>query len=268
MRRHDRDRYQTALFAPAARREALFALYAFNYEIARVREAVTQPTLGRIRLEWWREVIAGCYAGGPVRRHPVAAALAAAIRERSLTSSHFDRLIDAREADFAEDPPATLGALEDYAEGTTAPLIALALEILGVTEPSAFAVGRDVAIAFALAGLLRALPFLSARGRLVIPADIVMRAHLNLDERLQPSPALCAAVAEIAARAAGHLQKARAHRRSVPPAALPALLCAIIADRSLRRLQKVGYNPFSEKSTRPDPLQICRLTAAALRRRF
>ena len=57
VRRHDRDRYQTALFAPADRREALFALYAFNYEIARVRESVTQPMLGQIRLQWWREVI-------------------------------------------------------------------------------------------------------------------------------------------------------------------------------------------------------------------
>src|SRR5271155_5910321 len=71
VRRHDRDRYQTALFAPAARREALFALYAFNYEIARVREAVTQPMLGRIGLEWWRENIAAAFGGSAVRRHPV-----------------------------------------------------------------------------------------------------------------------------------------------------------------------------------------------------
>src|ERR671936_425398 len=69
VRRHDRDRFQTALFAPAARREALFALYAFNYEIARVRERVREPILGRIRLEWWRETIAAAYEGGPVRRH-------------------------------------------------------------------------------------------------------------------------------------------------------------------------------------------------------
>ena len=64
IRRHDRDRFQTALFAPAARREALFALYAFNYEIARVREVVTEPMLGRIRLEWWRENIAAAFANG------------------------------------------------------------------------------------------------------------------------------------------------------------------------------------------------------------
>src|SRR5499427_171057 len=97
VRRHDRDRYQTALFAPAARREALFALYAFNYEIARVRETVTQPMLGQIRLQWWREVLDAAYAGAPSRPHPVVIPMTAAIRDFGLTRGHFDRLIDARE---------------------------------------------------------------------------------------------------------------------------------------------------------------------------
>ena len=100
VRRHDRDRFQTVLFAPAARREALFALYAFNYEIARVRERVTEPTLGRIRLEWWREAIAAAYEDGPVRHHVVVEALTDAIREHAPTREHFDRLIDARETDL------------------------------------------------------------------------------------------------------------------------------------------------------------------------
>ncbi|HEY4547783.1 MAG TPA: squalene/phytoene synthase family protein, partial [Pedomonas sp.] len=72
VRRHDRERYLTALFAPADRREALFALYAFNYEVAKTREAVTEKTLGRIRLEWWRETIDGIYAGATPRAHYVA----------------------------------------------------------------------------------------------------------------------------------------------------------------------------------------------------
>src|SRR5438445_9502835 len=99
VRQHDRDRYQTALFAPADRREALFALYAFNYEIARVRETVTQPMLGQIRLQWWREVLDAAYAGVPPRNHPVAVALTAAIREFGLTRELFDRLVDTRERD-------------------------------------------------------------------------------------------------------------------------------------------------------------------------
>src|SRR5947207_3878482 len=81
VRRHDRDRFQTALFAPARQREALFALYAFNYEIARVREAVSEPTLGHIRLQWWREVVSAAFSGEAPRHHVVAEPLTAAIRE-------------------------------------------------------------------------------------------------------------------------------------------------------------------------------------------
>src|SRR5204862_1731916 len=122
VRRHDRDRYQTALFAPAGCRDALLALYAFNYEIARVRETVTQPMLGQIRLQWWREVLDAAYAGAPPRNHPVAIALTAAIREFGLTRELFDRLVDTRERDMADEPPASLAALGAYAQGTSAPL--------------------------------------------------------------------------------------------------------------------------------------------------
>src|SRR5580692_2883864 len=93
VRQHDRDRFQTALFAPVADREALFSLYAFNYEIARVRESVREPMLGQIRLQWWREAIEAAYAGAAPRRHEVVEPLTATIRERGLSRAHFERLI-------------------------------------------------------------------------------------------------------------------------------------------------------------------------------
>ena len=80
----DYDRYLSALFAPVGSREALFALIAFNHEIARIPEAVSEPMLGRIRLQWWREVVEAVYAGAPARRHEVAVPLADAIRACSL----------------------------------------------------------------------------------------------------------------------------------------------------------------------------------------
>src|SRR5260370_38835805 len=92
VQRHDRDRYQTVLFAPAARREALFALYAFNYEIAGGRESVTEPMLGRIRLQWRRETIAAAFDSGPVRTHIVVEPLTAIIREPPLPRAHSERL--------------------------------------------------------------------------------------------------------------------------------------------------------------------------------
>jgi len=268
--RHDRDRYQTALFAPADRREALFALYAFNYEIARVREIITQPMLGQIRLQWWREIIDAAFAGAPPRQHEIAEPLAAVIGGHRLTRAHFDRIIDTRERDLADEPPATLAALEDYAEGTAATLLYLALEVIGVTDPAAHGSAREVGIGYALAGLLRAKPFHARAGRCYIPADLAERAGLDLQDyvALRDTPALRAAAKEIANAAAGHLQAARRNRREVPRKALAALLPAVITDRFLARLKQAHYNPFAPELTAPDPLQSWRLFAATLLHRF
>src|SRR5438067_12028668 len=78
VRKHDPDRYFSALFAPAEKRPFLFALYAFNHEIARIGETVREPMMGEIRLQWWRETVGSARAGEP-REHDVARALAAPV---------------------------------------------------------------------------------------------------------------------------------------------------------------------------------------------
>ncbi len=246
VRRHDRDRFQTVLFAPAARREALFALYAFNFEIARVREVVREPMLGRIRLQWWREAIAAAYEGGMVRRHDVVEGLSAAIRAHRPDRAGFEALIDAREADL-EAPPGDLAALEAYAEASSGRLCRLAAELLGAGEPEALAAADEVGTGYALAGLIRAMPFHAAAGRRYIAADAV--------------PAVVRA-------AEAHLAAARARRRAVPRPVLAALLPAIVASGFLRRLRRAGGDPFAPALARPDPLQSWRLLAAALRNRY
>src|SRR3982074_2398383 len=76
VRSADKDRFLAALFAPAEHRGALHALYAFNIEVARVRERIREPLAGEIRLQWWSDAIAG-EGAGDVRSNPVAAALLA-----------------------------------------------------------------------------------------------------------------------------------------------------------------------------------------------
>lgn len=269
VRRHDRDRYQTALFTPANRREALLALYAFNYEIARVRETVTQPMLGQIRLQWWREVLDAAYTGALPRQHPVVVPLTAVIRGFALSRGHFDRLIDAREQDLGDEAPATLAVLETYAEESSAPLIALALEVLGVRMPALDAVARHVGIGYALAGLLRAIPFHARTSRTYIPADLAARQAIDPADYAAAvtTPGLRAATHIISDAAAEHLHAAREHRADIPRSALAALLPAVIASRYLARLVRVGYDPFAP-TLATDPMQIWRLALAALRGRF
>ena len=271
VRRHDHDRFLTALFAPAVSRAALFALYAFNYEVAKTREVVTEAALGRIRLQWWRDALDAIYAGAPPRRHEVVTPLAAAIRGRALPRAHFDALIDAREADLADEPPADLATLEAYAEASSAGLVLLALEVLGESGAAAQAAGRAVGIAYALSGLLRAVPFHARAKRLYLPRDLVAGAGLDVDRslfELKPSPALSRVVEGVAARARSRLDAARALRPSLSRAALPALLPAVLAQADLARLARAGYDPFAPAVARPDPWRSWRLTLASLRGRY
>jgi phytoene synthase len=271
LRRHDRDRYLTALFAPGDRREALMALYAFNYEVARTREIVTEPLLGQIRLQWWRESLEAAYAGGLVRRHEVVEPLTAAIRAHGLSREHFERLLEARALDLAEAPPATLAELEAYCEGTSSRILWLALEVLGVRDDAAaVTAARETGIAYALAGLLRAIPFHARARRQYIPAELAAEAGLDPAAlfALEPTPALRKAVAALAAEAARHLAAARRHAREVPGRALPALLPGRLAESALKRIARAGHDVFDPRLDAPSLGRNLGLAWSALRGRY
>jgi NADH dehydrogenase [ubiquinone] 1 alpha subcomplex assembly factor 6 len=235
-----------------------------------VRESVTESALGRIRLQWWRETIAAAYDGAPPRRHPIVEALTATIGAFRPAREHFDRLIDAREADLADEPLADLAILEDYAEATSSQLVHAALEILGVECSAARAAAHHAGIAYALAGMLRAMPLLLSAGRRIIPAELVRRHGLDPDDwrAWRGSPALVAAVAEITAAASAHLRAAAGVRGGIPRAALAALLPTVIARQALLRLARAGYDPFAAALRQADPWQSWRLAVAVLRRRY
>jgi phytoene synthase len=270
LHRHDRDRYLTTLFAPAERRADLIALYAFNFEVAKTREIVHEPLLGRIRLQWWRESIDAIYRRLPLRKHEVVEPLAAAIRRHDLTRYHFDRLIDAREADLDEEPPASLDALELYAEDTAARLVRLALEILDTRDEAAGEAGRHLGIAWALTGVLRALPVQVRLRRVSLPADLIAEAGLDVARflELKSSPALFQIVEQLAERAREHLAAARAARAAIPRRALTALLIGTLANTHLGRIARAGYDPFAPDLARPDTLASWRLAMAWLTRQI
>ena len=250
VRRHDPDRFLTALYAPSERRDAIMTLLAFNLEIAKTRESVSEPMLGEIRLQWWREAVVGIYSGGPVRRHEVAEPLAEVVREHALSRRHIDRLIDVRAADLYDETPATVDALIDYADGTSSTLSLLSLEILGEPEnEAAAAAARDVGIAWAIVGLIRAMPHHLRHGRIFLPADLQRQFGVEtLDLReLRQSDAVDRAVGALADVARGKLAGARALRRDVPARARPALLHGILADGYLSRMRRAGYNIYDPR---------------------
>ncbi|MSO93583.1 MAG: squalene/phytoene synthase family protein [Rhodospirillales bacterium] len=269
VRRHDPDRFACALFAPAEAREAIHAVHAFSLEIARVREMVHEPLVGRMRLQWWRDTLAAIARGEPTA-HPVARALADAIRRYRLPRDPFERLIDARERDLANDPPADMAELIRYAEATSSTLVEQGLHVLGADTGAAGAAGRNVGIAWALAGLLRAVPFHGAQRRSYLPAAEARKAGLNVDRLYdgRPGPGLAAVVADVARVAREHLAAARAQRHDVPRAGVPALLPATLAERYLNALAASGWNPFDARVQHAGAGRLVRLFFNAMRGRY
>ena len=270
VRRFDHDRYLTVLFCPAEDRDPLFALYAFNYEVARTRETVSEPMLGAIRLQWWREALDGIYAGRP-REHPVVLALARAIGDRDLPRHRFDAIIDSREMDLSDAPLHTTADLTRYAEDTSARLTELAVQVAGgAGSEAALAAAGQVGRAWAFTGLLRALGFHADMRRLYIPADDLAAAGIDPETiyRGEFSPALKPVVERMAAAARRDIAAARALAGEVPRRSRPVLLLATLAEHYLACLDRAGGDPLAADFVAGAVRRQLGLVWRALRGRF
>lgn len=254
---NDRDRFATALFAPADRREQLMLLYAFNVEISRVQESVRESMAGQIRLQWWRDALADGADGGACDNHPVARPLGELIRSRGLPLEPFDELIGARWDDLDGVSPADMEEAERYAERSAAALTALALAVLGAEDDDSRRAGRHLGIAWGLVGGLRALGHHLSMGKLTLPEELLRQAGTSgeaLRQGQSSTESVTAVARQIGQRAGHHLAEARKARAGRD--GLAALLPAILADGHLQVLEKAGWNPFDSRVATPRPRPI------------
>jgi phytoene synthase len=242
----DPDRFFAGLFARADKRPHLFALYAFSLEVARVREAVSDPMLGDIRLQWWRDALQG-EARGDVKANPVAAALDETIVRFRLPRSALVNLIDARVFDLYDDPMPTLADLEGYCGETSSILIRLGAIILADgADPGATDAAGHAGVAYGITGLLRAFPWHARRGQVYLPADVLGRHGVTREDIVsgRGGPGLVSALAEMREGARDHLERALKLRATIPPAIASAFLPVTLVPRYLREMERRDYDPF------------------------
>jgi phytoene synthase len=260
VRRHDPDRFLCALFAPAARRDALFALLAYNHELARAREAARTPMVALMRLQWWRDAVADAAAGRPPRRHEVAAPLAEAICAGLLDPPDLLALADARESEAEEEEDAmpTLSAFAAYLRGTAGALQVAAGRLLGA-PPDALPGLLRRGTAYGAAGVLRAVPALARQGRCLLPADALAAHGLSACKVIQNPVA--AALRGVAADLLAEAELRAPPAERVPGRWIAAALPAVLARRDRKRLASVGA-PAEAVRTAGDRFAV---TLAALR---
>ncbi len=258
VRDYDRDRFILSLFAPADRREDLLTLYAFNLELARIRELVREPMMGFIRLQWWRDAIASLY-DGKILAHEILQALAPVIERYRLPREALDQLINAREHDLDDKPPATLDDFLSYAKATSVPLARLGIVMLAGEGQEAASLAAE---AYAIVGLLRAVPFMARQRRIFLPQDLLTKQGVSVNRiyDLKPPPALADVIEEILSLAEQRIDECVSLRRQMPSAVrkkiAPLLLQADLARLQARRIGRCGYDVFSPRLGRPHPLQL------------
>ncbi len=269
IREHDNDRFLTSLFAPEKARPDLYVLYAFNLELAKLRETVSEALIGRMRLQFWRDAVSAMQEGKDPPQHEVAIPLSKLLLRFPGLAEDLVALIDGREIDLDDEPPSDIKAFETYADATSSALLRAGLRVLGQKPDTMAEPIRHAGVAIAAVGAVRALPYQVTTGRVTVPADLCCAVGLdpsvpshwpkNLDFRPLALPLL-----DLAEQ---HIRAVRSSSQRVPRPALSPFLMLSLAALYQKRLRKAGGDPLTFAAK---PIGVARpwsVLAASLRGR-
>ena len=250
VRAHDFARYASTLFMPAAQRRALLALYAFNVEISRVREQVSQPLPGEMRLQWWTDMLAGAGHGG-VEGNPVAAELLLAIRNWRLPVERLSRLIDEHQFDLYNDPMPTMAALEGYINDTSSALFSLGARIAGSQSDEIEHLARHAGLAQGMAQVMAALPLDASRRQLFVPLQLLESngSEHGGSVRGQADAETARGAGSADRRGARPSEDGLALLATAPPEVRPVFLPLALVGRDLERMSRADNDPFVPQVT-------------------
>ncbi|MEO1695501.1 MAG: squalene/phytoene synthase family protein, partial [Pseudomonadota bacterium] len=104
-RAHERDLYLSALLSPRDARDDLITLAAFVGDVSRIPVYVSDPMIGEIRLQWWRDTLEAGLATGASSGNPVADATVQVARAHNMPQDELMRIIDAQALALYDAPP-------------------------------------------------------------------------------------------------------------------------------------------------------------------
>ncbi len=241
----DPERYLAALLSPAEVQDDLLALAAFGAEIARIPHLVTEPMMGEIRLQWWRDILPGL-AEDAVTGNPVADALGLCVRRHGLPQGLILGMLDARAFDLYADPMPDEQTFRAYLAKSEGALIELSLRVLGGWPPGTAASAIvETGQAVGLVRVLASLPAMLAKGRCALPATRLRSAGIEPGDLAampigDPARRL---VRSFHADARAALAKVAAQWRRIPQRERAALLPAAMVEPQLRALEHKSLHP-------------------------
>ena len=241
----DFPRYGSTLFAPSVHRPALLALYAFNVEIARMRDQVQRTVAGRDAAAMVERRAARRGHGG-VEGNPVAAALLRTIGRWRLP---VDRLCAGRGACLRslQRSDAVAGGAGRLCQRHRRRRCFRWLRAFWCgRRPAIDHVARHAGLAYGMAQAITALPLHAARRQLFVPLQLLESHGSGLDEVFagKQTPEARAAIDQLIGEARQHLDTALALLADVPADVRPAFLPLALVRRDLKRMSRADSDPF------------------------
>jgi len=174
--------YYAFLALPRARREALYAVYAFCRIVDDIADLGTDAAAQRVGLAAWRRDIARCYDDGAQPEHPIARQLAAAVRRFSLPRTALEAIVDGCEMDLQRTTYETFDELAPYCYRVASAVGLCCIEIFGYTDPSARDYAVSLGMALQLTNIIRDVGVDARNGRVYVPQQDLQKFGATGDD--------------------------------------------------------------------------------------
>jgi phytoene synthase len=241
--------YYAFRILPAAKRRAIYALYAFCRVVDDCVDEVGGE--GEAGLSRWMAEVHRCYAGRPETE--LGRELTEAVAQFPIPRSCFEQIVEGCRMDLATRRYPTFADLRVYCERVASAVGLASIEIFGYEDPRTRDYAVELGLALQLTNVLRDVADDVARGRLYLPLEDLERHGVSEGALLQaardprsPRPAgLRELLSFEAERARSHYARAEAllparDRRSMLAAEIMGAVYRTLLDEWVRRGHPVG----------------------------
>ena len=242
--------YYSFLFLAPERRRAITALYAFCREVDDVVDETADAQLAGTKLAWWRQEVAGLFAGNP--QHPVTRALQPALAPYGITARRLNEIIDGMEMDLTQTRYLDFAGLERYCYHVAGVVGLLAAGIFGHSDPKTLEYAEHLGTAFQLTNIIRDVGEDARKNRIYLPIEDLQKFGVPAADLLNArhGEAFVALMRFQAGRARAYYDKALAALPAADRRAQrPGLIMAAIYRALLAEIEREGFKVLTQRTS-------------------
>ncbi|MFH1740239.1 MAG: presqualene diphosphate synthase HpnD [bacterium] len=244
--------YYALRFLPSAKREAIFAVYAFCRSVDDAVDGADTPQAGERGVTMWRQEIDSLFQGRPA--HPVMKDLATALEEFPIPKEYFEEVIAGVEMDLHRSRYDTFEDLLPYCHRVASAVGLISIEIFGYRDVRAKDFARDLGVALQLTNILRDVSGDADQNRIYLPLEDLRRFDVTEEDilRKQFTPQVRELLKSQYDRALTYYGRAAQTGCEIAePRLFPAQIMGTIYRRILDQIAKEDFSVFGRRITIP-----------------